>query len=143
MYDEVSAGAVVYYEGGGGVEYLLLHYPSGHFDFPKGNLEPGEAPEAAALREVKEETGLDVELVEGFREEVEYVYYRGGRRVRKKVIFFLAKARTKEVKLSWEHVGYAWLPFDKALARLTYDSSRRVLAKAHRHLRLLGASALR
>jgi len=76
-----------------------------------------------------------VELVEGFREEVEYVYYRGGRRVRKKVIFFLAKAHTKEVKLSWEHVGYAWLPFDKALARLTYDSSRRVLAKAHRHLR--------
>jgi len=135
MYDEVSAGAVVYYDGEGEEEYLLLHYPSGHFDFPKGNLEPGEAPEAAALREVKEETGLDVELVEGFREEVEYVYYRGGRRVRKKVIFFLAKARTKEVKLSWEHVGYAWLPFDRALARLTYDSSRRVLAKAHRHLR--------
>jgi len=45
------------------------------FPFLKGNIEPGETPEATALREVKEETGLDVELVEGFREEVEYVYH--------------------------------------------------------------------
>jgi ADP-ribose pyrophosphatase len=134
MYDEVSAGAVVFYRGDA-VEYLLLHYASGHWDFPKGNIEPGETPEQTALREIKEETGLDVKLVPGFREEVEYVYSRGGRRVRKKVIFFLAEAPSKEVRLSWEHVGYAWLPFDQALARLTYESSRRVLAKAHRTLK--------
>ena len=134
MYDEVSAGAVVFYRGDA-VEYLLLHYASGHWDFPKGNIEPGETPEQTALREIKEETGLDVKLVPGFREEVEYVYSRGGRRVRKKVIFFLAEAPSKEVRLSWEHVGYAWLLFDQALARLTYESSRRVLAKAHRTLK--------
>ncbi|ABL87271.1 NUDIX hydrolase [Pyrobaculum islandicum DSM 4184] len=135
-YDEVSAGAVVFYRGEE-VEYLLLHYPAGHWDFPKGNVEPGETPEQTALREIREETGLEVELIPGFREEVEYVYTRGGRRVRKKVIFFLARAKSKEVKLSWEHTGYAWLPFDKALARVTYETSRRVLAKAHRHVKTL------
>jgi NTP pyrophosphohydrolases including oxidative damage repair enzymes len=133
-FDEVSAGAVVFYRGDA-LEYLLLHYPAGHWDFPKGNIELGETPEKAALREIKEETGLDVELLPGFREEVEYVYARERRRVRKKVIFFLARAPAKEVRLSWEHKGYVWLPFDQALPRLTYESSRRVLAKAHRHLR--------
>ena len=133
-FDEVSAGAVVFYREEI-IEYLLLHYPAGHWDFPKGNLEADETPEQTALREIKEETGLDVELLPGFREEVEYVYARGRRRVRKKVIFFLARALTKEVRLSWEHRGYVWLPFDQALARLTYESSRRVLAKAHRYLK--------
>ncbi|ACB39951.1 bis(5'-nucleosyl)-tetraphosphatase [Pyrobaculum neutrophilum] len=134
-YDEVSAGAVVFHRSEGAVEYLLLHYPAGHWDFPKGNVEPGETPEQTALREIREETGLEVVLIPGFMEEVEYVYARGGRRVRKKVIFFLAEAKTKEVKLSWEHTGYVWLPFDKALARATYETTRRVLAKAHRHVK--------
>jgi 8-oxo-dGTP pyrophosphatase MutT (NUDIX family) len=132
---EVSAGAVVFYDGGGEVEYLLLLYPGGHWDFPKGNIEAGETPERTALREIKEETGLDVELVPGFREEIEYFYYRERRRIKKRVIYFLARARSKDVKLSWEHKGYVWLPFGQALARITFENSRGVLAKAHRFLR--------
>ncbi|MFP3292352.1 MAG: bis(5'-nucleosyl)-tetraphosphatase [Thermoproteus sp.] len=132
---EVSAGAVVFYDGGGEVEYLLLLYPGGHWDFPKGNIEAGETPERTALREIKEETGLDVELVPGFKEEIEYFYYRERRRIKKRVIYFLARARSKDVKLSWEHKGYVWLPFGQALARITFENSRGVLAKAHRFLR--------
>ena len=48
-FDEVSAGGVVFYRGDALV-YLLLYYPAGHWDFPKGNVEPGETPEKAALR---------------------------------------------------------------------------------------------
>lgn len=132
---EISAGAVVFYDGGGEVEYLLLLYPGGHWDFPKGNIEAGETPERTALREIKEETGLDVELVPGFKEEIEYFYYRERRRIKKRVIYFLARARSKDVKLSWEHKGYVWLPFGQALARITFENSRGVLAKAHRFLR--------
>ncbi|MEM1615770.1 MAG: bis(5'-nucleosyl)-tetraphosphatase [Pyrobaculum sp.] len=133
MIDELSAGAVVFYLSNT-PEFLLLHYPAGHWDFPKGNVEFGEAPEEAALREIKEETGLDAELVPGFREEIEYFYVKAGRRVRKKVILFLARAFSKEVKLSWEHVGYVWLPYSQALAKVTYPNSRQVLAKAHKYL---------
>jgi len=132
---EISAGAVVFYDGGGEVEYLLLLYPGGHWDFPKGNIEAGETPERTALREIKEETGLDVELVPGFKEEIEYFYYRERRRIKKRVIYFLARARSKDVKLSWEHEGYVWLPFGQALARIAFENSRGVLAKAHRFLR--------
>ncbi|MFN7105613.1 MAG: bis(5'-nucleosyl)-tetraphosphatase [Pyrobaculum sp.] len=133
-YDEISAGVVVYHRGKD-VEYLLLHYPAGHWDFPKGNIEPGEAPEETALREVKEETGLEVKLIEGFREEIEYIYFKGGKKVKKKVIFFLGEANSRDVRLSWEHRGYIWLPFEKALARLTYENSRQVLARANRYIK--------
>lgn len=136
-YDEISAGAVVVFLGEA-PEYLLLHYTSGHWDFPKGNVEPGETLEQTAFREIREETGLEVELIPGFREEIEYIYVRAGKRIRKKVVYFLARAPSKDVKLSWEHKGFIWLPYDKALARVTYESSRRVLAKAHKYLQQIG-----
>jgi len=67
---ERSAGFVVFTEREDGKRlYLLLHYPSGHWDFPKGHVEEGESEIRAALRELREETGLtDVEVVFGFRD---------------------------------------------------------------------------
>ncbi|MGC9118931.1 MAG: bis(5'-nucleosyl)-tetraphosphatase [Thermoproteus sp.] len=117
-----------------GVEHLLPLCPAVAEASQRGNVEPGEPPEAAALREIREETGIEAELIPGFREEVEYWYVKAGRRVRKKVIYFLARAPTKEVRLSWEHKGYAWLPYSQALARATYQTTKQVLAKAHKKL---------
>lgn len=129
---EISAGLVIAYAEDRNVEYLLLHYPAGHWDFVKGNVESGEDMLAAAIREAKEEAGIEgLEIVEGFRERIKYFYRRGGETVLKEVVFFLGISNTKEVKLSYEHTGYVWLPFKDALGRLTFDSSKEVLKKAH------------
>ena len=70
---ERSAGTVIVCNG----EYLLLHYESGHWDFPKGKIEEGETPEQAALRELKEETGIeDAEILPGFTEGIKYFFHR-------------------------------------------------------------------
>ena len=111
--------------------FLLLDYGR-HWDYPKGHLEPGESDRDAARRELREETGIaHVELVEGFSHEIGYCF-RSSRKglVRKTVIFFAGRVASPEVCLSHEHVGYAWLEREAALAQLTFDNARAVLAAA-------------
>jgi len=69
---------------------------------------------------------------------IEYFYYRNGQKVYKTVVFYLAKTNTKEVRLSYEHKGYAWLSYEEAIKRVTYKSSKKVLEKAHRYLLAIG-----
>lgn len=129
---EVSAGAVVFREADDKIEYLLLHYESGHWDFPKGNVEKGEAERETVAREVEEETGLlAIEFVEGFKEEIRYFYKREGKTIAKRVVFYLSEAKEGEVKLSYEHIGYDWLPYNEALDKLTYKNAKDVLRKAN------------
>ena len=112
MPKEKSCGAVVFRKQKEGVKYLLLHYTAGHWDFPKGHQEKNEKEEQTALREVKEETGIDdVELLDGFRETINYYYKIKNETVFKEVIFFLGLARTDKVDISKEHIGYAWVSY--------------------------------
>lgn len=130
---EKSAGAVVFHKDGEKREYLLLHYSSGHWDFTKGNIEEGESEEDTVLREVREETGLDdIEIVPGWRKVIKYFYRRQGRLVSKSVVFYLAQSASVSVRTSYEHQGFVWLPFDDAVKRLSYRSSRDVLSEADR-----------
>jgi 8-oxo-dGTP pyrophosphatase MutT (NUDIX family) len=136
---ERSAGVVVFREDPhvpGGRSFLLLDY--GRFwDYPKGHVEKGEDDESAALRELAEETGIrDARLVDGFRESMTY-FFRDARRglIRKQVIFFLARTQRKRAKISHEHSGYAFLPFDQALDRLTYPSAKAILRQANAFLK--------
>lgn len=135
MPDEKSCGAVVFRKDGRRRLYLLLHYEEGHWDFPKGHVEPGEGEADTARRETAEETGIsDLEFAFGFREPIEYFYRREGKTMHKEVFFFLAETKTAEVRLSYEHTGYEWLPFEEARAKLTFKNARDVLAKAERFL---------
>ena len=134
MKREKSAGAVIFRRSRE-VEYLLLKYGAGHWDFVKGHIEQGESEVETLLREAEEETGIkELEIVPGFKERIEYFYRSGRELVYKEVVFYLAEAKTKEVKLSYEHVDYAWLPFKEAYERVTYANAKRVLKAAHSFL---------
>ncbi len=132
MKEERSAGTILFIEESSGILFLLLHYPSGHWDFVKGKIENGETLLQTVLREVKEETGIsDVQFVKGFEEKIEYNYKRSDRLVHKQVIFFLAKTNTKKIKLSYEHIDFVWLNFDEAMKKVTYKNALHILQKAN------------
>jgi len=132
MLEERSAGAILFSENDGRLEYLLLHYHAGHWDFPKGNVEEGENDLDTVRREVKEETSIDnIQFVDGFKKKVEYNYKRAGKLVHKGVVFYLAKTNAKDVKLSYEHKGYGWMSYEEALKRLTYKNSKIILEDAN------------
>jgi len=134
--DERSAGAVVYYQEQKSIEYLLLKYGAGHWDFPKGHIEKNEMEIDAVLREVREETGIDrIELVNGFRKVISYMFMKEGRLVRKEVVFYLGRSFSKHVSLSQEHLDYVWLPVDKALEKLTFKTAKETLIEADNFLR--------
>ena len=111
-------------------EYLLLDYGT-HWDFPKGHIEPGEDPQTTARRELEEETGIqDAQFISGFTHSMRYFYRKAGEGMTKVVIYFLAETATGQVTLSHEHSGYAWLPYEEAMRRLTFRNARDLLAKA-------------
>jgi 8-oxo-dGTP pyrophosphatase MutT (NUDIX family) len=135
VVDERSAGAVVFYKDGLEPQYLLLHYTSGHWDFPKGNIETGETEKQAALREIWEETGIcDVDFLEGFRMTIEYRYRHGRRLVQKEVVLYLAQTKTRQATLSHEHIGFVWKTYEGAMQQLTYRNAKNLLASARNFL---------
>jgi 8-oxo-dGTP pyrophosphatase MutT (NUDIX family) len=131
---EKSCGAVIF-KRDGNRKYLLLHYEGGHWDFVKGHVEKNESETDTVCRETEEEAGIrDLTFIQGYRQPISYYYKRAGKTVYKEVIFYLVEARTDAVRLSGEHVGYDWLPYDKAYYRLTYKNAKETLRKAHEFL---------
>ena len=134
MLHEKSCGAVVFSKNAQ-VSYLLLQYEAGHWDFVKGNVEPNESETDTVLRELREETAIAAtQMVEGFRERIQYFYRRQGETIQKEVVFYLIQANTEKVELSFEHVGYAWLDYAHALEKLTFKNAKDVLQKANAFL---------
>ncbi|MFH0948914.1 MAG: NUDIX domain-containing protein [Candidatus Aenigmatarchaeota archaeon] len=130
MQHEKSAGAVLFHAGNV-TEYLLLHYESGHWDFPKGHVEKGESETDTVRREVMEETGIsNIKIIPGFMEALKYFYKRDKELMSKDVVFFLCEAGSKDVKLSFEHIGFKWLPFNEALELLTFKNAKEILKNA-------------
>ncbi len=133
--EERSAGAVIFRKTENEYLYLLLHYPSGHWDFVKGKIEEGEQNQQTVIRESREETGIsDLKFIDGFKETIEYNFQYDGKLVHKSVIFFLAKTETSNIVISHEHLDFAWLNFDDALEKTTYENARILLKKANKLL---------
>jgi 8-oxo-dGTP pyrophosphatase MutT (NUDIX family) len=133
---ERSAGVVVCMEKPDGNRFLLLNYPTGHWDFVKGKIEQGETLHQTAVRETKEETGIsDLEFVEGFEEKINYNFQFDGELIQKEVVFFLAKTKTHTVNVSHEHLDYTWLDYENALEKVTYQNAKNILSKANKLFR--------
>lgn len=131
-YDEKSCGLVLFREENGERLYLLLHYPAGHWDLPKGHVEENEDEHETASRELEEETGItEIEFIDGFREKIFYKYVKQKKFLSTKlVVFFLAKTNQKNIKISFEHQNFSWLPFDEAYNKMTFDNAKNLLEKA-------------
>jgi 8-oxo-dGTP pyrophosphatase MutT (NUDIX family) len=131
MIEETSAGIVLFRKENSEILFLLLHYPSGHWDFVKGKMEEGESPHQTAIRETREETGIvDIVFLEDFEEWIEYNFQFHGEPVHKKVVFFLAETKTKEVSISHEHLDYTWMDYQTAMEKTTFDNAKSILSKS-------------
>lgn len=127
MIQEKSIGAVVFKDK----EMLLLKYGMGHWGLVKGNIEKGESDEETIFRELEEETGItNAKLVKGFEEKIEYYYTLKDKKIHKKVIYYLIKSNTKDVKLSYEHDAFEWLTFQEAIEKVRFKNLRNVIQKA-------------
>lgn len=134
MSNEKSCGAVVYRETDSGIEFLAIKSKAhGDWGFPKGHMEKGESEQETAKREVLEETGLNVTLVDQFRTTIEYTMPNG---IAKEVVYFIGKALPEHnVRLQQEEIQeYRWLKFNEILPLISYKNTREVLIKAKKFL---------
>ncbi len=132
MKYEKSCGAAVYRFRNGILYFLVEHMIQGHTSIPKGHVEGDETEEETAVREIREETGLEVKLDTAFRREISYSPFEG---IEKKVVFFAAEPAGGEMKnQECEVSGLEWLPADEAVKAVTYDTDKEVLAHAAAYL---------
>ena len=126
-----SAGGVVYRTVDGRVDVALVHRRSPRlWALPKGTPDSGETLEETALRETREETGLDVEIVAPITD-IRYFFVRGSTRFHKTVHFFLMRATggsPDDHDAEFDEVR--WVPAEEALALLTHATERSILERA-------------
>lgn len=135
---ETSAGGVVFRvtsqeDGAPRPVFLLIRDSYRNWGFPKGHLEPGEPAEVAALREVREETGLPELALRGPVQTIEWYFRFRGRLIHKVCHFFLME--TSHVHASPQRAegitACRWAPFDEAIEVISYTNARDVLRRAH------------
>lgn len=130
MIYEKSCGAIVYRRYHGNIEILLIkHINSGHWSFPKGHMEQGETEPQTAVREIKEETNIDVSIDDAAFREV--VVFSPRRDITKEVVYFLARAVSFDCERQEEEIAEArWVEIGQAAALLSYDNDRTLVSKA-------------
>lgn len=129
MQHEKSCGAIVYRKSHGNTEILLIrHINSGHWSFPKGHVENGETEIETAIREIREETSIEVLIDPTFRETVSYYSKRD---TQKTVVYFIAKAKNYDFAPQREEIEeIRWVDISYAPKILTYDNDKSIVGKA-------------
>lgn len=130
---QVSAGAIIYTLKENNILYLLIKDFHGNYGFPKGHLENNETEVQAAIREIKEEVGLVVNIDTKFREELNYIMPDGKE---KKSIYFLSEYENQiPVRQPEEVEEILLLPYEEALDIITFDNMKEVLIKADKYIK--------
>ena len=125
MKKEKSCGCIVMHKD----KVLLVKHNKGHWDFPKGHVEDGETEKQTAIREVKEETNVNVQILSDKKYQTNYIIK--DKNIDKDVIFFLAKPLNLNQKPQLEEVSISeWKKFEDALEVITYERSRQLLKEA-------------
>lgn len=100
----------------------------GHWSFPKGHIKQGETEEQATLREIKEETNLDVEIIDGFKESISYMSKTNTTKI---ITYFLTKPKSLIIKRQKKEIkSVRWFKYENAFDILTYENDKELLKKA-------------
>ena len=136
MQTEKSCGAVVFTRDHGNIQYVIIRSKEGIYGFPKGHIENNETEQETALREIKEETGLSVDILKDFRTEDSHPFRRLGETRMKHIVYFLAEYSNQipipqESELSSLHL----MDYETALSAFQFENSKRILSLAHDFLK--------
>jgi 8-oxo-dGTP pyrophosphatase MutT (NUDIX family) len=129
---ETSAGGVIYRWRSDEPHVLLIRDAYQHWGLPKGHLEKDETPDAAAMREVQEETGLADLVLGPPLQTIDWFFRSRGRLIHKYCHFFLIEAPTGEAmpQAAEGITACIWVPLPEAVRRISYDNAREVLVGA-------------
>ena len=129
---EFSAGGVVYKKGKDGVKWLVCKHSGYHrWILPKGLIEKGESLEETAEREVEEECGIKVKVIEKLKDVEKYVYTMNGVKIFKQAVYFLMEYESGDIRdYDWEMEEVEWLEYEEAYKRLEYAGAKMALKKA-------------
>ena len=130
LKDEKSCGAVIYNEKN--EKYLIVKMYNGNWGFPKGHVEKYETEIETAIREVKEETNIDINIRRGFRETISYV---PNENTLKEVVFFVGIADSEKLEIDTEEIeDFKWCTYEEAFKLITYKVQRDVLEKVREYI---------
>ena len=130
---ETSAGGVVYRLHDGHALFLLIRDSYQNWGFPKGHLESGERSEDAAVREVREETGIDDLALRGQIETIDWYFRFRGQLIHKVCHFYLMETASAETcpQRAEGITACRWAPFEDAVQLTSYANAREVLRRAN------------
>lgn len=132
MKKEKSCGAVVIKEENGKIKFLIIKQHDEYWHFPKGHVEEGETEEETAIREIKEETNIDVEIDNRFRK---VITYSPKENTIKDVVFFIGKAKSNDLIIDKSELLEAkWVNAKEVENYFEYEDNKEVFKAALKYL---------
>ena len=140
MINKKSCGFVAYKEIENERLYLIVRTSNGEYGFPKGHVENNETEHETAIRELKEETNIEVQIIDGFRRQIEYEFPNRPD-VMKISVYFLGKYIKEEIVCQESEVLEArFVPMETALELLSFEETRNILREADTYIDLMNSA---